>query len=117
MLGRICQLYKVGFLRIFCYSKIVAFLRYFAYNKDEQVVSLAGLYEKVPLTQEGGAIMATSSIFTNIVINDPKKVEKFIDALETSSRDPEWKPTTPVKPPLTDTEAIRKLMAKRVRKK
>lgn len=61
--------------------------------------------------------MATSSIFTNIVINDPKKVEKFIDALETSSRDPEWKPTTPVKPPLTDTEAIRKLMAKRVRKK
>lgn len=114
MLGRICQLYKVGFLRIFCYSKIVDSLRYFAYNKDEQVVSLAGLYEKVPLTQEGGAIMATSSIFTNIVINDPKKAEKFIDALETSSRDPEWKPTTPVKPPLTDTEAIRKLMAKRV---
>ena len=50
--------------------------------------------------------MATSSIFTNIVINDPKKAEKFID--------PAWKPTTPVKPPLTDIEAIRKLMAKRV---
>ena len=50
--------------------------------------------------------MATSSIFTNIVINDPKKAEKFIDALETSSHDPAWKPTTPVKPPLTDIEAI-----------
>ena len=58
--------------------------------------------------------MATSSIFTNIVINDPKKAEKIIDALETSSHDPAWKPTTPVKPPLTDIEAIRKLMAKRV---
>ena len=46
--------------------------------------------------------MATSSIFTNIVINDPKKA------------DPAWKPTSPVKPPLTDIEAIRKLMAKRV---
>ena len=57
--------------------------------------------------------MATSSIFTNIVINDPKKAEKFIDALETSSQDPAWKPTTPVKPPLTDIEAIRKLMSKR----
>ena len=53
--------------------------------------------------------MATSSIFTNIVINEPKKVEKFIEALETSSHDPAWKPTTPVKPPLTDIEAIRKL--------
>ena len=57
--------------------------------------------------------MATSSIFTNIVINESKKVEKFIEALETSSHDPAWKPTTPVKPPLTDIEAIRKLMSKR----
>ncbi len=60
--------------------------------------------------------MATSSIFTNIVISDPKKAEKFIDALEASSLDPEWKPTTHVKPPLTDIEAIRRLMAKRVQK-
>ena len=57
--------------------------------------------------------MATSSIFTNIVINDPKKAKKFIDALETSSHDPAWELTTPVKPPLTDIEVIRKLMAKR----
>lgn len=57
--------------------------------------------------------MATSSIFTNIVINDQQKASKFIDALEASSYDPVWKPTTPVKPPLTNVEAIRKLMAKR----
>ncbi len=61
--------------------------------------------------------MATSSIFTNIVISDPEKAEKFIDVLEASSLDPEWKPTTPVKPLLTDTEAIRRLMAKRTQKK
>lgn len=41
----------------------------------------------------------------------------IIDALEASNLDPEWKPTTPVKPPLTDIEAIRRLMAKRVQKK
>ncbi len=29
---------------------------------------------------------------------------------------PEWKPTTPVRPPLTDIEAIRRLIAKRVQK-
>ena len=105
---------KMGF---FCSSKTVDFLRHFAYNKDEQAAMLAGLQKEMPLTQEGGAIMATSSIFTNIVISDPKKAEKFIDALEASSLDPEWKPTTPVKPPLTDIEAIRRLMAKRVQKK
>lgn len=59
-------------------------------------------------------MMATSSIFTNIVINDPKKAEKFINALELSSHDPSWKPSSPVKPPLTDIDEIRKLMAKRV---
>ncbi|WP_418746466.1 hypothetical protein [Frisingicoccus sp.] len=61
--------------------------------------------------------MAMSSIFTNIVISDPKKAEKFIDALEASGLDPEWKPTTPVKPPLADIEVICRLMAKRVQRK
>lgn len=60
--------------------------------------------------------MPTSSIFTNIIIDIPEKAEKFINALEKSSRDPAWKPTTPVKAPLADTEEIRKLMAKRVNK-
>lgn len=57
--------------------------------------------------------MPTSSIFENIIINDPEKAEKFINALDASSRDPVWKPETQVAPPLTDAEKIRKRMAKR----
>lgn len=57
--------------------------------------------------------MPTSSIFENIIINDPEKTEKFINALDASSQDPVWKPETQVAPPLTDAEEIRKLMAKR----
>lgn len=57
--------------------------------------------------------MPTSSIFANIIIDDPKKAEKFIDALEASSNDPAWEPKADVKPPLTDVEEIRKLMGKK----
>lgn len=57
--------------------------------------------------------MPTSSIFENVIISDPEKAEKFINALDASSRDPVWKPETQVAPPLTDAEKIRKLMAKR----
>ena len=57
--------------------------------------------------------MPTSSIFENIIINDPEKAEKFINALDASSHDPAWKPETQVAPPLPDAEEIRKLMAKR----
>lgn len=57
--------------------------------------------------------MPTSSIFTNFVINDPEKVEKFIDALEASSHDPAWQAASPIKQPLTDIEKIRELMTKR----
>jgi len=46
-------------------------------------------------------------------MDDPQKAERFVDALETSSRDPEWKPKEAIKPPLTDIDAIRKLMSKR----
>lgn len=56
--------------------------------------------------------MPTSSIFTNIIITDPKKAEEFIDALETSSNDPACKPTADVKL-LKDAEEIRKLIGKR----
>ena len=56
--------------------------------------------------------MPTSSIFTNIVINDPEKVEKFIDALEASSHDPAWQATSPIKQPLTDIEKIREANGK-----
>ena len=60
--------------------------------------------------------MATSSIFSNVVINDSPKAEKFIDALEKSSRNPEWKPVYPVNQPITDIDEIRRLMAKRRQK-
>ena len=36
--------------------------------------------------------MATSSIFHNIVISDPQKVDAFIDAIESSIADPRPKP-------------------------
>lgn len=61
--------------------------------------------------------MPTSSIFENIIINDPEKAEKFINALNASSHDPAWKPETQVAPPLTDAEEIRKLMVNNPRLK
>ena len=57
--------------------------------------------------------MPTSSIFENIIISEPEKAERFINALDASSYDPVWEPETQVTPPLTDAEEIRKLMAKR----
>ncbi len=42
--------------------------------------------------------MATSSIFHNVVINDPQKADAFISAIEASIADPyENKDTTTVK--------------------
>ena len=58
--------------------------------------------------------MPTSSIFTSIII-DISETEKFIDVFEKSNRDPTWKPTTPIVS-LTDTEEIRRLMAKKTDK-
>lgn len=56
--------------------------------------------------------MATSSIFVKVRISEPKKVEAFIDALEAAENKPKRKPSISVKPPLTDYDAIRRLMAK-----
>lgn len=51
--------------------------------------------------------MATSSIFAKVRIDNPKQAEAFIDALAASENKPKRKPSAPVKPPLTDYEAIR----------
>ncbi|MCI9144503.1 MAG: hypothetical protein HFH87_18105 [Lachnospiraceae bacterium] len=56
--------------------------------------------------------MATSSIFAKVRIDNPKQAEAFIDALASSENKPKRNPTAPVKPPLTDYDAIRHLMAK-----
>lgn len=57
--------------------------------------------------------MATSSIFAQVKITDPKKAEAFVNALEASANDPKRKPTAPVIPTVTDLDEIRKIVAKR----
>ncbi|MCD8299980.1 MAG: hypothetical protein LUC41_02190 [Clostridiales bacterium] len=57
--------------------------------------------------------MATSSIFANVKITEPKKAEAFVDALEASANEPIRKPSTPDIPVVTNADDIRTLMAKR----
>ncbi len=57
--------------------------------------------------------MATSSIFASFDIKDKETAERFVKALDKSANGPEWKPIAPVKPPLTDKNAILELWAKR----
>ncbi len=57
--------------------------------------------------------MATSSIFAKVRIDDPKKAEAFIDALEASENRPKRKSSVSVRPPMTDISEIRKFMTKR----
>ena len=60
--------------------------------------------------------MATSSIFAQFKITDPQKAEAFVAALEASERESKIKrePSAPIIPTITDLDAIRKLVAKRV---
>ena len=64
---------------------------------------------------EGDFSVATSSIFVNMKITDPEKIEEFVEALEASAGDPRRVPTGPVSPVVTDVEEIRKLMAGKLR--
>jgi hypothetical protein len=59
---------------------------------------------------EGGVVMATSSIFANVRINDPKKAEAFIDAYVDVMENPRKRDLSDVKPPLTDINEIRRIM-------
>lgn len=68
--------------------------------------------KKVWIILRGGMMMATSSIFAKVRIDDPKKAEAFIDALVVAENKPKRKPSRPIKPPLTDMEEIRRLMDK-----
>ena len=54
--------------------------------------------------------MATSSILTNVVIEEPKKAEAFVDALEKSSQDPVWKPSAPSIPILDSVDEIQRFL-------
>lgn len=81
------------------------------YNKEKKILS-----ELVRRIEKGGAVMATSSILTNVVIKDSKRVEALANALEASSRDPKRKPSAPTIPVLTDVEAVRKFFAQKEQK-
>jgi hypothetical protein len=61
----------------------------------------------------GGGCMATSSIFTNIIIKEPGEAERFVDILEESNQENELKSSVTVKRTLTDLDEIRKLMEKK----
>ena len=57
--------------------------------------------------------MATSSIFTEFVIEDPQKAEAFINALEMSSQDPIWSPSATYIPILESVEEIRRFLERK----
>lgn len=61
--------------------------------------------------------MATSSIFANVKITDPKKAEAFINALDASANDPRKKAAAPAHAFVTDANEIRRMMAKRAARK
>ena len=54
--------------------------------------------------------MATSSILTELVIEDPKKAEAFINALEMSSQDPVCTPSIPI---LDSVKEIRRFLERK----
>ena len=53
--------------------------------------------------------MATSSIFHNIVINDPKKANAFVAALDASIADPYKRPDGPLTHVVSDKSEILRL--------
>ena len=63
-----------------------------------------------------GEILATSSIFHNIVINDPETAERLIAALEASEQQSKNMPRAQVARLVTDEAEIRELVSKWTRK-
>lgn len=60
--------------------------------------------------------MATSSIFANVKITDPRKAEAFIDALDAAANAPKKEAKTSTNSLVTDAEKIKMMMAKRKKK-
>lgn len=54
--------------------------------------------------------MATSSIFANVLIADPRQAEAFAEALDASAMDPERMPSASVIPLVTNIDEIGKFM-------
>ena len=59
--------------------------------------------------------MATSSIFHNVILNDPKQVEAFVNAMEASLADPYKGSVEPFVSVITDKDEIRRLQELRRR--
>ena len=57
--------------------------------------------------------MATSRILKKQVIEDPKKAEAFINALEMSSQDPVCSPSAPSIPILDSVKEIRRFLERK----
>lgn len=57
--------------------------------------------------------MATSSIFTNVIIKDAADADKLIRALEASERDAENHEAVKASASVSDLAAIRRLMGER----
>ena len=53
--------------------------------------------------------MATSSIFHNVKISDPKQAEAFVAAMEASEKDPWVRSDSPIHKVNTDRELSKKL--------
>lgn len=68
------------------------------------------------ITLKGGASMATSSIFANVKITDPRKAEAFINALDAAANAPKKEAKVSTNSLVTDTEKIKMMMAKRKKK-
>ena len=60
--------------------------------------------------------MATSSIFANVKITDPRKAEAFINALDAAANTPKKDAKVPTNSLVTDEEKIKMMMAKRKKK-
>lgn len=53
--------------------------------------------------------MATSSIFHNVILNNPKQVEAFVNALEASEADPYTAPYTPLSEIMVNQDELKRL--------
>ena len=73
-----------------------------AYNEDEKECKLIG-----------GVSMATSSIFANVKITDPKKAEAFINAMDAAANLPRKSTQMKTHYLVSDPEKIKEMIAKR----
>lgn len=80
------------------------------------VLTFSNIYCILSLEEGGIKNMATESIFTNIVLSDPKEVQMLIDALEASEKDPKKETKPSIAPLLTDLEEIRRRFDNRLKK-